>query len=166
MKFLSFIVPMILRDTIGEAMLLICLSEYLYHNKNEYFDLLRTMQYSGGYIRWIKFFVNAVGQAAERSAEILMQYEQLIAKDLVYLMRVGNVSKSVFAVYKYLKSCPVISCPVVAKCIGLSFNSVLKAMHILQKYGIAIQVSVNARNRIWIHAPLMTLMICKEKKND
>ena len=32
------LMPMVLRDTIGEAMLLICLSEYLYHNKNEYFD--------------------------------------------------------------------------------------------------------------------------------
>lgn len=69
------LVPMVLRDTIGEAMPLICLSEYLYHNKNEYFDLLRTTQYSGGYVRWIKFFVNAVGQAAKQSAEQLMQYE-------------------------------------------------------------------------------------------
>lgn len=59
------LVPMVLRDTIGEAMLLICLSEYLYHNKNEYFDLLRTTLYSGGYVRWIKFFVNAVGQVAK-----------------------------------------------------------------------------------------------------
>ncbi len=42
------LVPIILRDVIGGARHLICLSEYLYHNKNEYFDLLRTTQYSGG----------------------------------------------------------------------------------------------------------------------
>ena len=55
------IVPTMLSDVAREAKLLICLSEYLYHNKNEYFDLLRSTQFSGGYIRWIKIFVNAVG---------------------------------------------------------------------------------------------------------
>lgn len=44
------LVPMVLRDTIGEAMPLICLSEYLYHNKNEYFDLLATV-YKGNIIK-------------------------------------------------------------------------------------------------------------------
>ena len=42
------LVPMVLRDVIGDARQLICLSECLYHNKNEYFDLLRSTQYSGG----------------------------------------------------------------------------------------------------------------------
>ena len=49
----------------GDARQLICLSECLYHNKNEYFDLLRSTQYSGGYIRWIKFFVNAVDKSSK-----------------------------------------------------------------------------------------------------
>ena len=70
------LVPMILRDVVGEARPLICSSEHLYHNKNEYFDLLRSTQYSGGYIRWIKFFVNTVGQVSKQAAEILIQYER------------------------------------------------------------------------------------------
>ena len=75
------IVQMALRDIANEPLLLICLSEYLYHNKNEYFDLLQTTQYSGGYIRWIKFFVDAIGKAAKRSAQLLIQYEAIVAKD-------------------------------------------------------------------------------------
>ncbi len=51
------IVPIMLSDVAREAKLLICLSEYLYHNKNEYFDLLRSTQFSGGYIRWIKEYL-------------------------------------------------------------------------------------------------------------
>ena len=34
------IIPMVLRDVANETLPLICLSEYLYHNKNEYFDML------------------------------------------------------------------------------------------------------------------------------
>ncbi len=62
------LVSMILQEVLEEATLLLCLSEFWYYNKNEYFDLLRSTQYSGGYERWIKHFVCAVGEVAEHSA--------------------------------------------------------------------------------------------------
>lgn len=86
-------IPMILYDITSGAFPLICLSEYLYQNKNEYFDLLHTTQYSGGYIRWIKFFVNAIGETAKQSAELLMQYESIISEDEYYLKENGNYLK-------------------------------------------------------------------------
>ncbi len=79
------IIPMILCNTANEALPLLCLSEYLYYNKNEYFDLLRTTQYSGGYIRWIKFFVNAIGQTSKQSAELLVKYEHTVTEDNYFL---------------------------------------------------------------------------------
>ena len=79
------IVLTILCNIVGEAKPLICLSEHLYHNKNEYFDLLQTTQYSGGYIRWIKFCVNAINETAKRSAQLLIQYEDIVAKDIKQL---------------------------------------------------------------------------------
>lgn len=48
-----------------------CLSEYLNYNENEYFDLFRSTQYSGVYIRRIKFFVMAVRDATKRYFELL-----------------------------------------------------------------------------------------------
>lgn len=93
------IVPMMLSDIAREAKLLICLSEYLYHNKNEYFDLLRSTQYSGGYIRWIKFFVSAVGEVAKKSAKLMTQYERIIALDEHRLTEIGKSTKSIFEIY-------------------------------------------------------------------
>lgn len=153
------LVPMVLRGTIGAAMPLICLSEYLYHNKNEYFDLLRTTQYSGGYVRWIKFFVNAVGHAAKRSAEQLMQYEQHIIEDLEHLMDIANLPKSVFSLYEYLKRCPIINSSTAAKNIGLSFNSISKAIRILREYGIVAQIGDSERNRLWSYNLLLNNLI-------
>ena len=80
-----------------------------YTNKNEYFDLLQTTQYSGGYIRWIKFFVDAVGKAAKRSAQLLIQYEAIVAKDKKHLKDIRLLPKSVWIVYDYLKLFPVTS---------------------------------------------------------
>lgn len=146
------LMSMILHDVVEEARPLICLSEYLYHNKNEYFDLLRTTQYSGGYIRWIKFFVNAIGQAAKQSAEQLIQYEQAITEAEDRLMHIGGQPKSVYSVFKYLRRFPITTVSSAAKHTGLSFNSVSKAMHFLQEHKFVTQIGEGERNRMWEYA--------------
>lgn len=146
------LMSMILHDVVEEARPLICLSKYLYHNKNEYFDLLRTTQYSGGYIRWIKFFVNAIGQAAKQSAEQLIQYEQAITEAEDRLMHIGGQPKSVYSVFKYLRRFPITTVSSAAKHTGLSFNSVSKAMHFLQEHKFVTQIGDGERNRMWEYA--------------
>ena len=153
------IVPIMLSDIAREAKLLICLSEYLYHNKNEYFDLLRSTQFSGGYIRWIKFFINAVGQAAKQSTEQLVQYEHRIIEDLEHLLEIESFPKSVFSLYEYLKKSPIINSSIAAKSIGLSFNSISKAIRILQENGIVVQIGDSERNRLWSYNLLMNNLI-------
>lgn len=153
------IVPIMLSDVAREAKLLICLSEYLYHNKNEYFDLLRSTQFSGGYIRWIKFFINAVGQAAKQSTEQLVQYEHRIIEDLEHLLEIESLPKSVFSLYEYLKKSPIINSSIAAKSIGLSFNSISKAIRILQENGIVVQIGDSERNRLWSYNLLMNNLI-------
>lgn len=152
------LVPMVLRDVVGEARKLVCLSEYLYHNKNEYFDLLRSTQYSGGYIRWIKFFVNAVGQATERSATLLVQYEDTILRTERRIKDNMVSSKSVWSLYNYLKRAPISSISCASAQTNYSFNSISKTMQILRKAGI-IQESDNARNRIWKYNEVVRLLI-------
>lgn len=127
------IVPMMLSDIAREAKLLICLSEYLYHNKNEYFDLLRSTQYSGGYIRWIKFFLNAVRETVKQTAKTLLQYEHLLERDQKLLAPVEKLPPSIFLVYECLKKNPSVSSTFVAANINLSFNTISKDMHLLKE---------------------------------
>ena len=153
------IVPTILCNIVGEARPLICLSEYLYHNKNEYFDLLQTTQYSGGYIRWIKFCVNAINETAKRSAQLLIQYEDIVAKDIKQLEDIQLLPKSVWRVYDYLKLFPVTSISHAATQLGSSFNSISNALHLLRENGIVTQENNNMRNRIWKYTALASHLI-------
>ena len=148
------IIPMVLRRTTEEALSLMCLSEYLYHNKNEYFDLLRTTQYSGGYIRWIKFFVNAIGEVAKESAKLMIQYEHIISKDESQLNDIGSLPKSLWAVYNYLKSFPITTVTVAAEKLGFSFNTVSKIISSLQKCGIVEHYENSSRNRVFRYVEL------------
>ncbi len=43
--------------------------------------MLRTTQYSGGYIRWIKFFIRILNEAAQTSVALLKKYEETIKLD-------------------------------------------------------------------------------------
>lgn len=153
------IVPTILCNIVGEAKPLICLSEYLYHNKNEYFDLLQTTQYSGGYIRWIKFCVNAINETTKRSAQLLIQYEDIVAKDIKQLEDIQLLPKSVWRVYDYLKLFPVTSISHAATQLGSSFNSISNALHLLRENGIVTQENDNMRNRIWKYTALASHLI-------
>ena len=147
-------IPMILHDIASETFPLICLSKYLYQNKNEYFDLLRTTQYSGGYIRWIKFLVKAIGETAKQSAESLIEYENTTAKDEKLLISTGKISRSTSIVYEYFKRFPITNIPYASKGTGLSFNSTAKAIDLLQEQGILVQMNSNERNRIWEYMSL------------
>lgn len=153
------LVPMVLSNSIGEALPMLSLSEYLYKNKNEYFDLLTTTQYSGGYIRWIKFWVNAVGESAKRSAKLLIRYEDIMVKDKKQLKDIQLLPKSVWLVYDYLKRFPVTSISHAAKQLDSSFNSISNALSLLRENGIVTQQNHNVRNRVWEYAELVYLLV-------
>lgn len=140
---------MVLQKIADKALLGLCLSEYLFFNKNEYFDILRSTQYSGGYIRLIKYFIRIINEAAQTSVALLKRYEEMIKLNEEKLRAKVPKTRSFWGVYEYLKVFPIASIPIAAKHLNLSYNSVSKAFALLQKYNIIMQESNATRNRIW-----------------
>lgn len=120
--------------------------------------MLRSTQYSGGYERWIKHFVRAIGEVAECSAKLFEEYEIIIAKDEDWLRTVVPSVKSVRLVYNHLKSFPVVNIASVEKAVDLSFNSIAKALHILREAQIIQQEGNGGRNRIWRYTVMDRLL--------
>lgn len=89
-----------------------------------------------------------------------MQYEQIVAEDCKRLLGISNSPKSVYSVYECLKEFPVLNSSVASKNVGLSFNSVSKAMYILQGHGFITQMGDSSRNKIWVHSLLADVFTC------
>lgn len=140
---------MVLKKIAGKALSGLCLSEHLFFNKNEYFDILSSTQYSGGYVRWIKYFIRIINEATQTSVDLLKKYEETIKLDEEKLRAKVPKTKSVWSVYEYLKVSPVTSIPITAEHLKLSYNSVSKAFATLKKYNIIMQRNNSTRNRIW-----------------
>lgn len=145
---------MVLQNSAGKALPALCMSECLYFNKNEYFDMLRTTQYSGGYIRWIKFFIRSINEAATGVIRKLRQYETVLKSGEEKLRDLLSPKKSLFTVYNYLKAFPITGISSAERQTNLSFNSVLKALLFLQEAGIITQKNNVVRNRIWQYSAL------------
>jgi len=116
---------MILQNSAGKALPTLCLSKCLYFNKNEYFDTLRTTQYSGSYARWIKFFLRVIGKAVKNSVSQLQQYEESIKSDEEMIRFAITQGKSLGTVYDYLKEFPIMGIAAAEKQTNLSYNFVL-----------------------------------------
>ncbi len=145
---------MVLQKIAGKALPGLCLSEHLFFNKNEYFDILSATQYSGGYVRWIKYFIRIINEAAQTSVALLKKYEETIKLDEERLRAEVPQTRSFWSVYEYLKAFPVTSIPIAAKHLNLSYNSISKAFATLQKYNLIMQGSNATRNRVWKYACL------------
>lgn len=117
----------------------LCLSEYLYLNKDDYFDILSTTQYSGGYVRQFKFSLRAIDEAVKNSICYLQQYEEAIKPDEEKLKFTKATTKSLLMVYNYLKEYPIACITVIEEQSKMSYNSVHNAIDMLAKQGIVLQ---------------------------
>lgn len=87
-----------------------------------------------------------------------MQYEDVIASDEKNFSGITPLPKSVSAIYDCLKEYPLINVPIAEKLSGLSFNTVSKALLILEKNGIVKRCGNNGRNRIFGYEKLKHLL--------
>ena len=67
-------------------------------------------------------------------------------------------ARSVRLVYNYLKKFPVANISSIEKEVDLSFNSISKALHILQEAQIIQQEGCGERNRIWQYTTMKHLL--------
>ena len=100
-------------------------------------------------MRWIKYFIRIINEAAQTSVDLLKKYEETIKLDEEKLRAKVPKIKSFWSVYEYLKVSPVTSIPITAEHLNLSYNSVSKAFATLKKYNIIMQRNNSTRNRIW-----------------
>jgi Fic family protein len=136
----------------------LALSEALYESKNDYFDILSSTQRSGGYIRWIKYFVHAIGKSAQISVERMVRYQRIVRQDRDIIMsRELPRTDNILVVFEYWKQLLISSVSQSAKDLNLSYNTVERIVNILQDLGILAQATIANRKKEFIYMELFNL---------
>jgi len=149
-------IPMILHTHGGiKAASFIGVSEYLYFCKNDYFEILRSTQYSGGYIALIKFFVRAVYESAKTANTRIEHMLRIFADDEKRISASHASNKVLPMAFDYFKSRIYSQVRMVSNDLGISFNTAIKSINILCELNILQMENVQARHRVFVYNRLL-----------
>ena len=133
-------------------------SYYLLLRNDEYNSTIRAVRgiYSG-YMPWVKFFVKSVIVAAEKTVDILRRSHDLRIFDYAKIQSLDRVYPAVLRIYEYIWKTPIIEVRHIAKDLGLSYNTVAKAVNIFLSLGVLHQVDGQKRYRKYAYTNLLDI---------
>jgi Fic family protein len=143
------LITMTLNSLVLSVPWIITLSEFLYKNKNDYFDIISSTQHSGGYIRWIKFLLLCIQQAASQAIIRLDKYEKIIKRDEAIIISKEIFTKNDVRVFNYFKRHLVSKIKPISEELDVSFNTVSKSVNALLEIGILRMENDQSRHRIF-----------------
>ena len=146
---------MVLFNAEYKAAPFLCISEYLYLNRNEYFNMLSSTQTGAGYLRLVKFFLHAICSSASRVLEQIKHFTNIVNSDEEKILDQNLYAKTVSMVYGYFKRNLVSEIKPISIELGISFNTVSSAAKKLIDIGILEIEYDQSRHRQFVYNKLL-----------
>jgi Fic family protein len=125
------------------------LSDFFERNRSAYYDALTTVRLSDNMIRWIKFFLTAIIQTAEKGKQtfrkILILREQTDGKVITLGRKAGNARKLILSLYQK----PVLTGSAIAKILNVTPRATNALINDLERLDILKEQTGFKRNRIY-----------------
>jgi Fic family protein len=137
---------------------LLCLSLYLKQNRDEYYELLDRVRKDGDWESWLEFFLNGVEQSADSAVSTARRLADLFEVDRDRIQQEGRAAGSALRVHDVLKQRPAISLQGVARRAALSFPAASSGMTLLEKVGVAEELTGKKRNRVFGYSRYLAIL--------
>jgi Fic family protein len=140
---------------------LLYLSAYFERNREQYVDLLLGVSRSGAWQEWIRFFLRGVAPQSEdailRSQKLLELWQQYRAR-----MQTARASALGLDLIDSLFSTPVLTIPMAAGRLKVTYASAQFNVEKLIKRGILKEVTGNRRNRVYIAREILQIISSRD----
>jgi Fic family protein len=134
------------------------LSHFLKANRAAYYEHLQNVREDGGWESWLKFFLRGVAEVSREATEIARAIVALREADRGKIVNeLGRVAGNALKVHESLFRFPMVSVNPVAELLGVSFTSANRLMERLVEVGILVEVTGNARNRVFSYSQYINL---------
>ncbi len=135
------------------------LSDYFEKHKGAYYDALTVVRASNNLIHWVKFFLIAVIETAEKGKttfqEILKLRNQVDGK----VVALGRKAENARNLLMYLYKKPIVNATVVAKNLGLSSRATNELLKDMENMGLLKEMTGYKRNRVFAFDPYLKLFL-------
>ncbi len=137
---------------------LLYLSLFFKQHRQTYYDLLDGVRRTGDWEAWLDFFLQGVAETAEGAESTAQRLLQMFNNDENRIQQEIRAPASALRVHQALKEHPVASIQAVMERTSLSFNAASSGMRILERLGIAQEVTGQRRNRLFEHREYMAIL--------
>lgn len=134
------------------------ISYYLKRHRVEYYDRLMEVRLKGNFEQWVKFFLEALYESAEDAVKTI---EKLIILHKVNEKKIRDsktTSRNVLKLFLYLEESPIIDINKTSAALGVSFNTVSKAVNVLMELGILVKVDKSKRGRVFSYEEYLEIL--------
>ncbi len=136
----------------------IYISFFMKKNQIEYYDRMSEVRRSGNYEQWIRFFLEAVRDAASDSLETIHQLTELHNKNVSLLPKSTRSKDNLRAVFDYIEQYPIIDIKRTSQELTVSYNTVSTAVKKLVDLGILVETTNAARNRVFSYEAYLNIL--------
>ena len=134
------------------------ISYILKKNRIEYYDRMSEVRRTGNYEQWVRFFLEAVRDSAADAVETIDLLTELNQRNEKKIESLGRSSKMAMTLLHYLEANPIIEVRKTAAALGVTFNTVSKAIENLIQLGILKQNSQAERNRTFSYEQYLDIL--------
>jgi len=134
------------------------ISYILKKNRIEYYDRMSEVRRTGNYEQWVRFFLEAVRDSAADAVETIDLLTELNQRNEKKIETLGRSSKMAMTLLHYLEANPIIEVRKTAAALGVTFNTVSKAIENLIQLGILKQNSQAERNRTFSYEQYLDIL--------
>ena len=135
------------------------ISYYLKMNRIEYYDRMTQVRRTGNYEQWVTFFLQAFADSAEDAIHTIDQLTALHDKNIaMFDILTKRQRTNVLKVFTYLESNPIIDIQKTADTLGISYNTVSKAVSILVDDDILKQTTKSGKTRIYSYTEYLNVL--------
>lgn len=136
------------------------ISYFLKRNRIEYYDRMTEVRRKGNYEQWITFFLQAVMESAEDAVHTIDQLTALHDKNMTLLTegitkRQSDTLKKLFA---YLEANPIIEVTKTSQALGMAYNTIARAVAVLEEKGILAQSEKAGKTRIYSYSEYLDIL--------
>ena len=134
------------------------LSYYFKENRQEYYDLLQGTRDKGNWESWLKFFIEGVDEVARQATQTAREIVELREKHRSLIVQnFGLVTGNGLIVLENLFSQPIISVNRIVELTGVSFAAANTLRSRLEKIGVLVEITGQARNRRYEYSDYVNL---------
>ena len=135
------------------------ISYYLKMNRIEYYDRMTEVRRTGDYEQWVAFFLQAFAESATDAIQTIDKLTALHDKSMSMLDDVSSRQRpNLLKVFAYLEANPIIDIQKTATALTLSYNTVAKAVALLQEKGILKQTDKAGKAKIYSYDEYLTIL--------